>query len=762
MTTRQRSITSQELVAAVEMNADRPTFELMGRVAESYARLGLRVIPLHHPTQRGCSCSNASCGNVGKHPRTRGGVRDATTSIETIRAWWFSHPYSNIGIATGHLVDVIDIDSQGAQQAVADLQAAQRLPSILAMSATGRPGGGTHLFIAASGAGCKPPPVDDLDFKGSGGYVVAAPSRHTTGTRYSWLAVAMPVGDTVRGRALGRMPWEDVDHTASARPSQGEHEYANQMLARQVRRISSAPPGQRHKRLLKAAYNLAAVVADGWIGEGKVTQSLLSAYQVAGGENDGSARRAVISGLHKGRNLPLPKLGPRFAGADANEVTRAIRAWLASSDFEAWKASTSNGPTITERRLQVLRRILDLAEATGQTCIPVAQRDAQLFGAFASKASAAKALDALIQLPVLSIDLRQQRGPGSAAKFRLHYPPGSTPTCDASDQDTVGVPEDLTTSWAPASQDAAVVTHPVWGIARGHGRGLTHKDRALFANIAPDADTPIKTTAWAKQAGWQRESLTRACNESERSLVGLGLVGQVERGVLALTPLGAAIAAAVQGQADLLVLDDLARSLGVAERAEQREARIATERKMDRENLVIGRPSTSAGREPFRGMVERLMSGWLATERVPALLAEVLGPDAARAASRLCGALDLTEETEKTRAAVEGVLSVEGWLGTPLETAIDPALAHRLARWLSDGVRFDETDVDTDLIILVAAWWRAARPAPADEQTYDDKLTHGERVALAHIRSALRVPRNATPPSGYVKVPLGACLPLAS
>ncbi len=39
--------------------------------------------------------------DIGKHPRTRNGLTDATTDGETLPGWWETCPDANVGIRTG-------------------------------------------------------------------------------------------------------------------------------------------------------------------------------------------------------------------------------------------------------------------------------------------------------------------------------------------------------------------------------------------------------------------------------------------------------------------------------------------------------------------------------------------------------------------------------------------------------------------------------------------------------------------------------------
>ncbi len=111
------------------------------------------------------------------------GFKDATTDPDRIAAWWKRRPDANIGIATGHLVDVIDIDGPVGQVS----RARHKLDSfpILGRVSTPRPGG-VHLYVPAIvGKTNKAGMLPGIDYRGKGGYVVAPPSRNSQGN-YLW------------------------------------------------------------------------------------------------------------------------------------------------------------------------------------------------------------------------------------------------------------------------------------------------------------------------------------------------------------------------------------------------------------------------------------------------------------------------------------------------------------------------------------------------------------------------------------------------
>lgn len=133
------------------------------------------------------------------------GVDDATTDRRTITRWWESDPHSNIAIATGRHVDVIDIDGaegmlhfirdvlmcpscrQLGTDAPFDCEACFTLDDygVLGIVSTPRPGG-LHLYVPATeGIRNGVTLVPHVDLRAAGGYVVAPPSSTDVGA-YSW------------------------------------------------------------------------------------------------------------------------------------------------------------------------------------------------------------------------------------------------------------------------------------------------------------------------------------------------------------------------------------------------------------------------------------------------------------------------------------------------------------------------------------------------------------------------------------------------
>jgi hypothetical protein len=195
-----------------------------------YAQQGLHVFPITALSKKPC-------------PGTRG-LHDASTDPDQVHAWWARWPDANVAIATGHLVDVIDLDglkghlSWGqtfgpddpdvyacacgyqwdarllwsgmcsrcggkgrpwvtGQANPATAPASMRQPGkwggaqALGTVSTPRPGG-LHVYVRASGHGNRAGMLPGVDYRGLGGYVLAPPSQlddrddQHPGT-YAWL-----------------------------------------------------------------------------------------------------------------------------------------------------------------------------------------------------------------------------------------------------------------------------------------------------------------------------------------------------------------------------------------------------------------------------------------------------------------------------------------------------------------------------------------------------------------------------------------------
>lgn len=165
-----------------------PSASVLG-AAFWYAARGLPVFPLR-------------AGLKIPYPGSRG-LHNATTDPTELRELIGRHPGCNLGLATGHGVDVLDFDGleghMSWDEAFNDPAAEGRheLPlahgagwaktgvTLLGTVSTPRPGG-MHYYVASDGSGNRAGILPGVDYRGVGGYVVVPPSTTDLGP-YRWL-----------------------------------------------------------------------------------------------------------------------------------------------------------------------------------------------------------------------------------------------------------------------------------------------------------------------------------------------------------------------------------------------------------------------------------------------------------------------------------------------------------------------------------------------------------------------------------------------
>lgn len=300
--------------------------------ALGYARRGWPVFPCHAPVGRGCTCpAGAGCASVGKHPRTRHGLHDASTDAGTIKAWWRTWPRANVGIRTGEGLVVVDIDpAHGGAASIEALEAKHgRLPATLAVR-TG--GAGLHLYFAVekavrNSAGALGP---GIDVRGEGGYVVAPPSRHVSGAAYRWSGVGSlaPMPTWVRDYLVRPEPPRAPVDGAALLPRAGVSAWAAAALAGELDRVAAAAEGQRNHTLNRAAFVLGQLVGASHLDRDLVAGQLARAGEAAGlGPREVAA--TVASGLGAGERWPrhpanaFPSPHRADAGVDLRHVELA-------------------------------------------------------------------------------------------------------------------------------------------------------------------------------------------------------------------------------------------------------------------------------------------------------------------------------------------------------------------------------------------------------------------------------------------------------
>ena len=267
--------------------------------ALAYARHGVPVLPVYNPAaDGGCSCGRPGCDRPGKHPLLCHGLRDASTDPRQIETWFSRWPQANLGLVTGVVMDVADVDSVTGWHALRHLLGGAMPPG--PQVRTG--GGGRHFWFRPLGYGNRVRLLPGLDWRGAGGYVVAPPSRHASGSAYTWLRrpggslpeASAALRDLVRGPAY-EPPGEAIGHP---------ERYAEAALAAAVERVANAPVGTRNDTLNRAAFGLGRLVGAGLLPAADVRRELgTAAWRCGLGRVE--TRATIGSGLRAGMRSPI-------------------------------------------------------------------------------------------------------------------------------------------------------------------------------------------------------------------------------------------------------------------------------------------------------------------------------------------------------------------------------------------------------------------------------------------------------------------------
>ncbi len=273
--------------------------------ALDYAGRGLAVIPLHTPTRRGCSCGKADCDQVGKHPRWHKdllphGVKDATTDEATIRAWWEMWPDANVGIDTSGLF-VLDLDTP---EALTDAIAEGIPPAPWVMTAKGM-----HIYFrdfptARNSVKFAP----GMDTRARGGYVVAPPSLHASGARYTWEVsldeATLPTPPAWLIEAVSTKLTPTGPSSPLPALSGVQDPGALTLLQQCVDEVSRAREGARNDTLNRAAYTVGGLIGARRLSPGGTYDALQAAARSVG-LHEREIQRTLNSGLTAGAMHPL-------------------------------------------------------------------------------------------------------------------------------------------------------------------------------------------------------------------------------------------------------------------------------------------------------------------------------------------------------------------------------------------------------------------------------------------------------------------------
>jgi hypothetical protein len=156
-----------------------------------YAESGLTVLPLCPPDHAGCSSSHwGRCTKPGKAPLVNWSrIREVGASPEAIARWVHRWPRANVGMLTGSPSGavVLDVDSEEGAEHIR--------PFPIPETPTVRSYRGLRYHFAAPATSLRKRDclLPGVDLQAEGACAVLPPSRHVSGTLYTW-EVPLEVG----------------------------------------------------------------------------------------------------------------------------------------------------------------------------------------------------------------------------------------------------------------------------------------------------------------------------------------------------------------------------------------------------------------------------------------------------------------------------------------------------------------------------------------------------------------------------------------
>jgi hypothetical protein len=262
---------------------------IMRAMARTYAQRGFPVLPVR---------------SGGKEPEgalARHGLHDATADRDRINKWFERRPEINVGLRTGVKFDVLDVDGEAGWNALSDLiREHGPLPSSPVVLT---PTGGGHYYFRPTGFGNRAGFRRGLDWRGSGGYVVAPPSTHPNGGQYLWLVHLRDVEiEPAPPWLIERLRAPKATPTTTTAPFGGSR-YGVRALEGECGRVALAPVGQRNDALVRAAYRVGQLVAGAELDLDEAHDALLLAALRAG-LPETEARKTIESGVGAGLSNP--------------------------------------------------------------------------------------------------------------------------------------------------------------------------------------------------------------------------------------------------------------------------------------------------------------------------------------------------------------------------------------------------------------------------------------------------------------------------
>ncbi len=223
------------------MSSGQTALESLLGDALAYAARGWYVLPLHTAIHGKCTCGRACGKQIGKHPRTEHGYKDASRDENMIREWFDLFPNANVGIATGARSGFFSFEydqrNGGRESLDALIEKYGKLPETVTMLSGG---GGEHFWFATPRsvtiASAKLAP--GVEVWGEGHYIVAPRSLHASGRRYEFDLSAHP--DCMRIADAPDWLMRDLERRALERQTRHDAETLTRQVSERIPRNALA------------------------------------------------------------------------------------------------------------------------------------------------------------------------------------------------------------------------------------------------------------------------------------------------------------------------------------------------------------------------------------------------------------------------------------------------------------------------------------------------------------------------------------------
>lgn len=256
--------------------------------ALALAARGWPVFPCHPETKQPL-LGNDKDEHGNKIPNT-GGLKKATSDPLRIKEWWKRWPDAMIGLPTGEPIGAFALDFDAgidkdtgevfefdALHTAIEKEIGERLPETWAQRT---PRGGRHkLYKMPEGLalGNRAGIVPRVDVRGTGGYIIVAPSVRADGKAYEWI-VKPGMADEAEDAPpalvdfiLRRGKWDPSNKVEAQPIGNAAHaavrKYALAALDSEIRALEAAADGTRNDTLNIVSFKLAQLVAAGALTE---------------------------------------------------------------------------------------------------------------------------------------------------------------------------------------------------------------------------------------------------------------------------------------------------------------------------------------------------------------------------------------------------------------------------------------------------------------------------------------------------------------